>query len=177
MKRRHVPVARRRRAGLSLLEIILSIVILGGSIAVLGEMARNGLRSAQAARRLSQAQLLCETVMAELECGILEMEPITESTFTDLPDTNLTDSNAPEAARWVYSIEIETLDEDGLLRVSVIVSENLSEEQDPVECRLVRWMIDEEVVENLIAESEAAVSEEESSGSVQSLGELEGGGR
>jgi type II secretory pathway pseudopilin PulG len=171
-----VPSARHRRAGLSLLEIILSIVILGGSIVVLGEMARSGLRSAQSARLLSQAQLLCETKMAELEAGILELEPVAEVPIDDVPDTNVVNPNTPGTVRWLYSIEIETLDDEGLLRVAVVVSQNLPPEQEPLACRLVRWRIDEEVVENLLAESEAS-SQEEDSASTQSLGELEGGGR
>ena len=59
-----------RRAGFSLLEVILAMAILAGAIAVLGEAGRLALRNAGYARDMAQAQLLCESKMAEIVTGI-----------------------------------------------------------------------------------------------------------
>ena len=55
-----------RRRGLSLLEVILAIAILGGAIAAIGELVRLGVRSASYAKQPTQAHLLCDTRMAEI---------------------------------------------------------------------------------------------------------------
>ena len=56
---------RERRRGLSLLEVILSIAILGTSMAIIGQVFFAGYRSAVKARDLSDATILCDSVMAE----------------------------------------------------------------------------------------------------------------
>jgi prepilin-type N-terminal cleavage/methylation domain-containing protein len=61
---------RRRNAGLSLLEVILAIAILGGCIAVIGELVRLGARQAEEARELTTAQLLCESKLEEIAAGV-----------------------------------------------------------------------------------------------------------
>jgi len=48
-----------KNRGFSLLEVILSLAILGGAIAVLGEAARLALRNAEFTRDMARAQLLC----------------------------------------------------------------------------------------------------------------------
>ena len=71
-------VQRRRRSrvrsGLSLLEVILSIAILGMALIVIGELIRIGFRSATSARVRSEAQMACDTKMSEIVAGVLPLE-------------------------------------------------------------------------------------------------------
>lgn len=54
------------RGGISLLEVILAIGILGASIAALSSVVMNGAAAATDAKNRSMAQLLCEQQMAQL---------------------------------------------------------------------------------------------------------------
>ena len=118
------------RAGMTLLEVILAIAILGGSLAVLGELVRVGTRSARAAQVLSTAQLLADSIVAEITAGITAAES-TEGVVDDYG-----------GFRWSYVVQIEQVDQQGLLAVAVTVRENADVSQQPVSYTLVRWMID-----------------------------------
>lgn len=129
--RPRVHVAKsRRRAGLTLLEVILAIAILGGALVVIGELIRTGSRSAQNARELTIAQILAESTMNEVAAGLI---PAT-STSTQVLETN------PD---WMYSLQVDPApNQQGLLLVTVTMNQS-----DPVRGRelsysLVRWMLD-----------------------------------
>lgn len=128
---------KQARRAFSLLEVILALTILGVSLAVLGELARWGLRNAGYARQMTQAQLLCESKMSEIVSGIVWPEPAVNVPFAA---EELLDPNDPVG--WVYSIELEETDQPGLLAVAVTVSQNLPVERKPVQCTLVRWIPD-----------------------------------
>jgi hypothetical protein len=81
-----------KREGFSLLEVVLSLAILTGAVVVLGELVRSGLRSAQLARDLSQAELHCETIAQEIAAGALPAQPVERSPIDYAPG-------------WFYSIE------------------------------------------------------------------------
>ena len=55
------------RGGFSLLEVILALAILIGILAVLSELVGLGVRNARVARAMTQAQLLCESKLAEIK--------------------------------------------------------------------------------------------------------------
>ena len=62
------------RSGLSLLEVVLALSILGIAVGILStimqQSADNGLR----ARRMTQAQMVCESKMAEAMAGALPLQ-------------------------------------------------------------------------------------------------------
>ena len=138
-----------RRAGFSLLEVILALAVLGGAVAMLGEAARLALKNAEFTRDMAQAQLLCEGKLSEIVAGITPAEPIRRATFG-----TATDSGEPA---WLYSIETASLEEEGLLSVRVTVSRDLPEAKRPVRFSLVRW----------IAESDATQPEKSDQGTQQ----------
>ena len=128
----HYPMNRRRsavRRGLSLLEVILAIAILGGALVVIGELMRIGSRCAQAARELTTAQLLCESTLAEIAAGIKQAQPISRQPCE-------TDSD------WLYSVTSEQVDQGGLLSVSVTVEQDLPARKRPISFTLTRWIVD-----------------------------------
>ncbi|MHB0959810.1 MAG: prepilin-type N-terminal cleavage/methylation domain-containing protein [Pirellulaceae bacterium] len=150
------------RAGMTLLEVILAIAILGGSLAVLGELVRVGTRTARAARVLTTAQLLAESMVAEITAGVTAADPI--------------DGVIEEFGgfRWQYVVQIEQVDQQGLLAVAVTVREDKELSEKPVSYALVRWMIDPQTeldLETAAAEAAAATG---SSGSPSSSGESSG---
>ena len=127
-----------RKAGFSLLEVILALAILAGSIAVLGELSRLALKNAEVARDLAHAQLLCESKLAEITIGITAAQTVSNTAF----DATTTASINPGEPAWMYSIETQTTDEEGLISVRVTVTRNLPAEKHPVTFSLVRWLPD-----------------------------------
>jgi len=127
-----------KKAGFSLLEVILALAIAAGSIAVLGEASRLALRNAEVARDLARAQLLCESKLAEVVTGIIAAEAVSNVAF----DATTTASIDPNEPAWLYSIETQPTDEDGLISVRVTVTRDLPAAKYPVRFSLVRWMPD-----------------------------------
>ncbi len=129
--------------GFTLLEVMLALAILVGAITVLGEFGRMGLRSAKTSRDLTCAELLCESVMDEISAGILTPDPVQGASVEDpVQGTPVGDTETDDVAPWIYSIDSETIDEDGLLAVTVTVAQDLPAAQRPVSFSMVRWMID-----------------------------------
>ncbi len=117
------------RAGLSLLEVILAIAILGGSIAVIGELVRLGARQAEEARELTIAQLLCESVLEEIAAGVIAPEAVGDVPFELDP-------------RWSYSIDVGSLDNPDLLQVTVMAQQVDGSREIPLYYSLTRWILD-----------------------------------
>ena len=128
---------------------MLALVILGSCLAILSEMSRHGLSNARAARDTTQAELLCESVLAKVRLGIIKMEPAFDIPVSgsnavlmtdEVLDTHALDTTDTGSPLWVYSLEINEIDEYGLAEIAVTVRQNLPEERRPIACRLVRWM-------------------------------------
>lgn len=117
------------RRGLSLLEVLLAIAILGGSLAAIGGLVRIGILSALQTRLRSEANILCDTKMAELSAGVLELREFSLTPIQNEPG-------------WVYSVGVESSNEVGLLYVTVTVGQ--SESVDPMEVTINRFMPDPE---------------------------------
>lgn len=117
-----------------MLEVILALAILTGAIAVLGEALRLGMHNAQLARDLTQAQLLCESKLAEIAAGLTPAEAVPPTQFDCPVGDGRTD--------WLYSIGLADTEEEGLVLVCVMVTQNLPTEKRPVEFSLFRWIPD-----------------------------------
>ena len=132
---RHPQDARTTRAsrrGLSLLEVLLALAILGGSLAAIGELMRIGVRSAEASRDQTTGQLLAESIMSQISAGLIPPEAISAAQVDD----------ALYQLEWSYSIQVEQVDQEGLIAVWVTVFQNQEFAARPVSVTLVRWMID-----------------------------------
>ena len=128
-KKRRLPLPGRSRRGLSLLEVILAIAILGGALATIGELIRIGARNAAIARDLTTAQLYCESRMNEAAAGVLDLE-------------NLQTEPLDEDGEWMCSITTESLDQPQLMSVTVAVTQNPDNYARPVSFSMTRWIID-----------------------------------
>ena len=133
---------RGGRRGFTLLEVILSLAILTGAIAVLNELARVGINNADYTQKLTVAQLLCETKMAEITSEITLPDPVVGASFEAESSGEGATMFDPDEPAWLYSIESDLIDEDGLLQITVTVYQDLPETKRPATFSLVRWMID-----------------------------------
>jgi prepilin-type N-terminal cleavage/methylation domain-containing protein len=113
----------------TLLEVILALVILGGALAVFGEVMQLANRSAADARAETQAQLLASTLMDEIIAGVRD-----DSSATRQP------IDVADATNWVYSVNAGTSDIQGVYPLEVIVEQDLEPQFNPVKYRLVRWL-------------------------------------
>ena len=143
--------------GFSLLEVILAIAILTGALAVLGELARQGIESTRIARDRSHALLLCETKLAEITAGCVYPEQMYDVPFQEATDLGLSDVQSQRSI-WLYSVELASVDQPGLVAVRVTVYQDLPQGTEPVECSLVRWIVDPGV-EFYVPEEEASQPE------------------
>jgi prepilin-type N-terminal cleavage/methylation domain-containing protein len=117
------------RRGLSLLEVILAIAILGLSIVALGQLVRLGSQAAVDAQNLNQAQVLCESKMSEISAGLLPRQSSSLAAIESASD-------------WQYSVVVSTSDLPGLLLVEVAVQQDPSQFTRPMKFSLVRFMVD-----------------------------------
>ena len=133
---------RSRRQGITLLEVLLAIAILGGALAAIGELIRLGVRSAGAAQQETFAHLLCDSRMAEVAAGAVPPESVGQTA-------------CEEATDWVYTIEVTPADQTGLLQVMVLVQQDPSQYTLPRSYQLYRYIPDPAYIEELQAEQEA----------------------
>jgi prepilin-type N-terminal cleavage/methylation domain-containing protein len=132
-------VTQRRLAGFSLLEVLLALVILGGAIAVIGELIRFGAQNSRKARNLTRAEILCDSILSEIVAGSLPAQPASLVPVEDEID--------PEGnPRFAYSVDVQPTDQEGLLAVSVTVTGALPNDPSPVEFTLSRLLIDPQYV-------------------------------
>jgi general secretion pathway protein I len=115
--------------GFTLLEIILSLAILAGALAALGEVMRSADQSATTAEDETQAQILAASVMDELVAGSRELTAANQVPF----DTNQNPS-------WVYSIALEQTAYDELIAARVRVELQANAQLQPANFELVRWL-------------------------------------
>ena len=152
--------SRHDRRAFSLLEIVLSLAILAGAVAVLTEITTSGLRQARLARDLAHAQLLCESKLAEIASGLVPPQTQAETHFEDDSD-------------WLYAIDISSAGESDLLALRVTVKHQNATQSYPVEFTLVQWMVDPDF---LISAAEAAASQSSTSESSDSTTNTSGTG-
>jgi len=117
------------RRGLSLLEVLLAIAILGGAMVVISQFLNLGYRAASSARLRVEAGTLCDTKMAELAAGVLPLSPTSGEVIEENPT-------------WNYTVSVENASQVGLLAVTVTVSQNNVGNQLPMSLSIVRLMPD-----------------------------------
>ena len=153
MTSRKIPKRRIRRRGFSLLEILLALAILGGSLAVLSQIAETGTSAAREARDLSVARLLCQSKLSQT---LLDAAAgISPQTIIDTP-AEAFDSGS--LTSFNYSVEVQPGQLDGILNLRVTVTAvNPSGGPALATYSLTRWMIDPLMgLEAAEAEEEAA---------------------
>ncbi|MGY8766895.1 MAG: type IV pilus modification PilV family protein [Pirellulales bacterium] len=130
--------------GFSLLEVILALAILAGSMAVLGQLIRFGFRNARQAQNLTEAQMICQTLMDEVIVGLKPVDPVTQVPI-DM-DSELYGTLPASDSTWVYSIDWEPSSIEGLIAVNVLVERaNVTSLNEYDHFSLIRWIPDPEM--------------------------------
>ena len=149
---------------MTLLEVILSIAILGGTMVVIDAVTRPSFQEAQMSRDLVQAELLAESILAKVRLGIIEMEPAfdvpvglaTTNQSDVVMDTHAVSPGNAADVLWLYSLDVLDIDIvydfdnnaiGYLVELAVTVRRNLPAERRPAVCRLVRWIALDPVIE------------------------------
>lgn len=137
------------RRGLSLMEVVLALSILGISLAMIGELVRIGSRAGEAARDDMESQLICESLINEIAAG------------TQLPEMVI-DQPVDELGEWLYSVETQPVDAASLIAIRVSVRRAdaiLPTNRVVIPYSLTRWVMDPEV-EMAAREAEALMQEQ-----------------
>jgi type II secretion system protein I len=154
-------------SGFTLLEIILSLAILAGSLAALGEVMRLADQNASLSRDETDAQVIASSIMDELIAGYRPLTAVNQSVLN--PDI---------APPWLYSIAVDQTQHADLISLRVLVEQQLDQELAPARFELVRWMLNPEYVppetqdetSQSSSNSSSSSSSSSSSGSSSSLG-------
>lgn len=116
-----------RRRGLSLLEVVLALALAAIAISLLGQLVNIGNRSAAAARDLSKAQLIAQSVMAETTSGI--SDPIsTIGTYEMDP-------------MWDYEVNVVPNSTATVNIITVTVTHNVEGSVNPATFSLTQWLL------------------------------------
>jgi prepilin-type N-terminal cleavage/methylation domain-containing protein len=120
---------RTSHPAFTLLEVIIALAILGGALAVLGEVTQLANRNAFEARDETRAQSLAASILDQLLSGAIKMEAVQREALD-------VDDDVP----WVYSVAIGGSSLTGIVPVEVLVEQDVQPNMNPVKFRLLRWM-------------------------------------
>ena len=110
-------------------------------------MSRLSLLSARRAAQQTEASLVAESVLAEVESGAVELVELAG-------EWNPTETQTPE---WRYETSVEPTQMQGMLMVRVVVAEIDPGDEAPTTFQLVRWLPDPEYLELIQSQSEEAL--------------------
>ena len=126
--------------GFTLFEVILALAIAGMAMGIISQIIWSGMNNARMTENLVQAELLAESVMAEVMAGVRPMESADEESFDD-------ESGLEDLEKWVYSIQITPIgDEEELTEIRVTVHED-TDKAGATSFSLSRWILTPEDVE------------------------------
>jgi len=132
-----VSVSRARR-GFSLLEILLAISILGGSLAVLSQIAEIGTSAAREATELSNCRILCQSKLSEILLNAAA--GISPQSIFDAP---LDSFDSTSTTTYNYTVEVQPASLDGLLSLRVSVKAVESDNITAIATfSLTRWVVE-----------------------------------
>jgi len=130
---KHGRTAIRQRGAFTLLEVVLALAILTGSVVALGQVIHLAVRAADETNHLTQAELLAASKLAEVTAGIVPLDPVTDAPL--------------DAGReWTYSLSIEPTGIDTVVAVRVTVTRQTGRAGGLEQFSLVRWVLDAQAV-------------------------------
>jgi prepilin-type N-terminal cleavage/methylation domain-containing protein len=99
-------MARRRRSGLTLIEVLLALAILLLSLAAIGQLVDVGGDRGVEAQFHVRGTRLAQAKLAECEAGVIDVTSGGTGTFDDEPDWTWTVDSAPETATNLYRVTV-----------------------------------------------------------------------
>lgn len=149
---------KARRRGFSLLEMVLSLAILGASLAIIAQIADTGVDAAQEANDLALARILCQAQLSEVL-----LNATMGQTPTPVFEVPAEPFDSASTTAFTYTIEIQPASLDGMLMVRVLAVGADSRGKTIAQYSLDRWMIDP-AIGLLEAEMEEEAAKEEAAG-------------
>lgn len=154
----------RRRAGITLYEVVLSLAIFAGALAALGPLATTGSRAAVRTKLETQAVLRCESKLAEVLAGIEPLQSVSGGGFED------------QAPGWSWDLAVNSGPRQDLLIVEVAaIHTNANGTQDATH-RLVRLVRDPDALADLQSQLEQQTGSQSGTQSGSSGGSGSGAG-
>lgn len=122
------------RRGLSLLEVILALAILGVACTFMAQAMRMATHNALSAQRQAQAELAAESVLSQVVAGIIPMQP--SAAWTPV-GTSASTSN------WSYMIAQVNCEVENMVGIQIMVKDMSNEDTTtPADLSVIRWVID-----------------------------------
>ncbi len=124
----------RARLGLSLLEVILALAILGVACTFMAQAMRLATNNALAAQRQAQAELAAESVLSQVVAGIIPLMP--SSTWTPV-------GTSSSSSNWSYMISQVNCEVENMVGVQILVKDMTNQDTAaPADLSVIRWVID-----------------------------------
>lgn len=145
------------RKAFSLLELILALAILGGSLAILSRIVDTGVSAAIESRGLAQARLACQSQLSQIL--IDAAAGIDPQTAIDIPMESF-DSSSTSPMN--YSVEVGPAPMDGLIAIRITAKVLRDVGSAPIaQSTLTRWIVDPALgLEQAEADEKAAAEAE-----------------
>ncbi len=122
------------RRGLSLLEVVLALAILSMSAALLAQIIQTATDNALGSRDTLQANLLCESTLAEISAGGIQMQSSNWVAITD---------QVALTKPWYYRIDVIPANIPNMLAVTVYIGdESAALSGTRIAARLTKLFID-----------------------------------
>lgn len=128
-----------RRAGLSLLEVVLALAILALATAYLAQSMELATTNALKSQRLAKAELVAESVMNQVVAGLIPAEPVSWTPYY----------NSTGLSEWMYQLQQVPTEVEGMLGLQVAVQQvdpNTGVVQTYYDLYANRWIIDPELM-------------------------------
>ena len=103
-----IPTHKRSRAGLTLLEVLISLAIFLGALTALSQLIGIGSRAAVQAQLRTQAILKCQSKLAEVLAGAQPLESVSQAAFED-------------EENWKWSLDVQPGAYENMLQLTVSV--------------------------------------------------------
>ncbi|MCR9233508.1 MAG: prepilin-type N-terminal cleavage/methylation domain-containing protein [bacterium] len=103
-----IPTRKRTRAGLTLLEVLISLAIFLGALTALSQLIGIGSRAAVQAQLRTQAILKCQSKLAEVLAGAQPLESVSQAAFED-------------EENWKWSLDVQPGAYENMLQLTVSV--------------------------------------------------------
>lgn len=133
------------RQGLTLFEVLISLVIFVGAMAAIGQLVSNGVRGALQSRFQTQAAMMCEAKLGEVVAGVVPLVA-GQATYPDDPS-------------WSWTLLVAPAPVPGLMRVEVTVQRQAGNSKGKVTFTMARYVRDPQLY--IAAQQEADRIEQE----------------
>lgn len=125
---------RHGSRGLTLLEVILALAILGVACAFMAQAMQLATSNAIEAQRQAQGELAAESIMSELVAGIIPLQPT--STWAPV-------GVSASSSNWSYMVQIVPCEVQHMVGIQVMVRDDANMESTrPADLSVIRWVID-----------------------------------